>query len=50
MDGVHDAQEVIRNMQYGPVDADEELRAALQNSERSLEKVERWAVELLRRG
>ena len=37
--GAHDAHEVIRNIQYCPVDADEELRAASENSERSLEKV-----------
>ena len=39
VDGVHDAKEVTRNIQYGPVDADEELRAALESSEKSLEKV-----------
>ena len=31
--------EVTRNIQYGPVDADEELRASLENSESSVEKV-----------
>ena len=48
VDCVHDAQEVKRNNQYSPVDADEGLRAASENSERSLEKVGRFAVELLR--
>ena len=47
VDGVHDAQEAMRNIQYSPVDADEGLRAPSENSERSLEKVERFAVKLL---